>query len=207
VRRDLCGEAIRLGRLLVELLPHEGEAEGLLALMLLHDSRRDARVAPDGDLLLLDELDRARWDGAQIAEGLARVESALRRGRAGPYALQAAIAALHAEAATSDATDWRQIAALYHVLVRVAPSPVVELNRAVAVAMAFGPAPALALVDDLAARGTLRGYHLLPAVRADLLRRLGRRDEAAAQYRAALALTTSAPERRFLERRLNEVTR
>jgi RNA polymerase sigma-70 factor, ECF subfamily len=206
VRRELCGEAIRLGRLLAELMPHEGEVEGLLALMLLHDSRRDARTTPEGDVLLLEEQDRARWDRAAIAEGLERVERALRLGRAGPYALQAAIAALHAEAATAEETDWRQIAALYHVLLRVSPTPVVELNRAVAVAMVFGPAQALQLVDGLAARGELRGYHLLPAVRADLLRRLGRREEAAAQYRAALALTALGPERRFLERRLREVT-
>jgi RNA polymerase sigma-70 factor (ECF subfamily) len=205
VRRELCGEAIRLARLLVELMPTEGEPNALLALMLLHDSRRDARTTPDGDLLLLEEQDRGRWDRAAIAEGLARVEQALRARRVGPYALQAAIAALHAEAATAEATDWRQIAALYEVLLRVAPSPVVALNHAVAVAMGDGPARGLALLDELAARGELRGYHLLPAARADLLRRLGRREEAAAQYRAALALTTLAPERRFLERRLREV--
>ncbi|MBV9880174.1 MAG: RNA polymerase sigma factor [Gemmatirosa sp.] len=204
VRRELCHEAIRLARLLVELMPDETEANALLALLLLHDSRRDARLTAAGDLLLLEEQDRTRWDRVQIAEGLARVEQSLRGGRAGRYALQAAIAALHAEAPTAEATDWRQIAALYHVLLRVAPSPVVELNRAVAVAMAFGPAPALALVDDLVARGELRGYHLLPAVRADLLRRLGRYGEAAEQYRAALALTAPEPERRFLGRRLAE---
>ncbi|AHG89683.1 RNA polymerase sigma factor, sigma-70 family [Gemmatirosa kalamazoonensis] len=206
VRRELCGEAIRLARLLVELMPNETEANGLLALLLLHDSRRDARTTPDGDLLLLEVQDRGRWDRAQIAEGIARVEQALRGGRAGPYALQAAIAALHAEAPDAASTDWRQIAALYHVLLRVAPTPIVELNRAVAVAMAFGPEPALKLVDGLAARGDLRGYHLLPAARADFLRRLGRLDEAAESYRAALALTTLGPERRFLERRLREVT-
>ena len=205
VRRELCHEAIRLARLLVELMPHETEANALLALMLLHDSRREARIGADGDLLLLDAQDRSRWDRACIDEGLARVEQALRGGRAGPYALQAAIAAVHAEAATAAATDWRQIAALYEVLLRVAASPVVELNRAVAIAMAFGPERALPLLDDLAARGALKGYHLLPAARADLLRRLGRDDEAAVQYRAALALTTLEPERRFLERRLREV--
>jgi RNA polymerase sigma-70 factor (ECF subfamily) len=205
VRRELCREAIRLARLLVELMPHETEANALLALLLLHDSRRDARIGVDGDLLLLDEQDRSRWDRASIDEGLARVERALRGGRAGPYALQAAIAAVHAEAATPAETDWRQIAALYEVLLRVAPSPVVELNRAVAVAMAFGPERALPLLDGLAARGALKGYHLLPAARADLLRRLGRYPEAAAQYHAALALTTMEPERRFLERRLREV--
>jgi len=205
VRRELCAEAIRLARLVVELLPNETEANALLALLLLHDSRRDARTSPDGDLLLLDEQDRARWDRAQIAEGIARVEAALKGGRAGPYALQAAIAALHAEAPDAARTDWPQIAALYHVLVRVAPTPVVELNRAVAVAMTFGPAQGLALIDALAARGELSGYHLLPAARADLLRRLGRRDEAAAAYRAALALVSLEPERRFLERRLREL--
>jgi RNA polymerase sigma-70 factor (ECF subfamily) len=205
VRRELCREAIRLARLLVELMPHETEANALLALLLLHDSRRDARIGADGDLLLLDEQDRSRWDRAGIDEGLARVERALRGGRAGPYALQAAIAAVHAEAATPGETDWRQIAALYEVLLRVAPSPVVELNRAVAVSMAFGPERALPLLDGLAARGALKGYHLLPAARADLLRRLGRYPEAAAQYRAALALTTLEPEQRFLERRLREV--
>ena len=205
VRRELCAEAIRLARLVVELLPNETEANALLALLLLHDSRRDARTSPDGDLLLLDEQDRGRWDRAQIAEGIARVEAALKGGRAGPYALQAAIAALHAEAPDAARTDWPQIAALYHVLVRVAPTPVVELNRAVAVAMTFGPAQGLALIDALAARGELSGYHLLPAARADLLRRLGRRDEAAAAYRAALALVSLEPERRFLERRLREL--
>jgi RNA polymerase sigma-70 factor (ECF subfamily) len=204
VRRELCHEAIRLARLLVELLPQESEANALLALMLLHDSRRDARTAPDGDLLLLEEQDRTRWDRAQIAEGLRRVDEALHGRRSGPYVLQAAIAALHAEAPDAASTDWRQIAALYAVLIRIAPSPVVELNRAVAVAMAFGPAHGLVLVEALAERGVLRGYHLLPAARADLLRRLGRLPEAAAQYRAALALTALGPERRFLERRLSE---
>ena len=205
VRRELSGEAIRLARTLVELMPNETEANALLALLLLHDSRRDARTTADGELLLLDEQDRTRWDRAQIAEGIERVEQSLKGGRVGPYALQAAIAALHAEAPDAATTDWRQVAALYHVLMRVSPTPVVELNRAVAVAMAFGPAQGLALVDVLAARGELKGYHLLPAVRADLLRRLGRRDEAAAAYRAALRLTTLGPERSFLERRLREV--
>src|SRR5919202_737263 len=165
--------------------------------MLLHDSRRDARTTPDGDLLLLEQQDRARWDRAEIAEGLERVERALRAGRVSAYALQAAIAALHAQATRPADTDWPQIAALYALLLRVHPSPVVELNHAVAVAMAHGPAHGLALVDALRERGELRGYHLLPAVRADLLRRLGRNEEAAAAYQEALRLVALEPERRY----------
>jgi RNA polymerase sigma-70 factor (ECF subfamily) len=209
VRRELCCEAIRLGRLLVELgrgQPEWREAGALLALMLLHDSRRDARLAADGRLVLLDEQDRARWDQAQIAEGLALVEAALGSGRAGPFALQAAIAALHARAQRPGGTDWAQIAALYGLLLQQRPSPVAKLNRAVAVAMVDGPERGLLLLDALAARGELRGYHLLPAARADLLRRLGRRDEAAAAYRTALDQVQTEPERRFLERRLAELS-
>jgi RNA polymerase sigma-70 factor (ECF subfamily) len=205
IRRELCGEAIRLGRLLARLLPDAAETRGLLALMLLHDARREARTGADGELVLLEAQDRGRWDRAQIAEGLRLATSALAAGPAGPYALQAAIAGLHARAARAADTDWRGIAALYDRLLAVEPSPVVALNRAVAVAMAEGPARGLALVDELAAGGELAGYHLLPAARADLLRRLGRRAEAAAAYRAALELTGNAAERRFLEGRLGEV--
>jgi len=202
IRTELCAEAIRLGRLVCELMPERAEARALLALMLLHDSRRRARVGPDGELVLLDDQDRRLWDQGQIREGVALVESALRGRRPGFYALQAAIAALHARAESAAETDWRQIARLYDTLLRVAPSPVVELNRAVAVAMAEGPEAGLALLDALEARGLLRGYHLLPAARADMLRRLGRWPEAREAYRQALALDASAPERRFLERRL-----
>jgi RNA polymerase sigma-70 factor (ECF subfamily) len=207
VRRELCGEAIRLGRLLTELLPNDADASALLALMLLHDSRRPARTTATGDVLLLEEQDRSLWDRAEIAEGVERVERALQSGRAGVYALQAAIAALHAQAPRAEDTDWRQIAALYELLLRMHPAPVIELNRAVAVAMADGPARGLALVDALEARRELRGYHLLPAVRADLLRRLGRKTEAAEEYRAALRLVAVEPERRFLQRRLEECQR
>ena len=203
VRADLCAEAIRLGRLLVELLPAEREPRGLLALMLLHDARRATRTDEEGELVLLEDQDRARWDRGKIAEGSALVEQALRGGPPGAYALQAAIAALHAEAPSAHDTDWRQIAALYGVLASVHPSPVVELNRAVAVAMADGVERGLALLDTI----HLPGYHLLPAARADLLRRLDRRAEAAAAYREALTLVTNEAERRFLERRLAEVTR
>ncbi len=203
VRADLCGEAIRLGRLLVELLPAEREPKGLLALMLLHDARRATRTDADGAIVLLEDQDRSRWDRAAIAEGAALVERALRGYPPGRYALQAAIAALHAGAPTARETDWPQIAALYGVLAGIHPSPVVELNRAVAVAMADGPERGLALLDTI----HLPGYHLLPAARADLLRRLGRAGEAAAAYREALALVTNEAERRFLERRLAEVTR
>jgi RNA polymerase sigma-70 factor (ECF subfamily) len=200
LRRDLTREAIRLGRLVAELTG-DRDALGLLALMLLHDARRDARTTEDGDVILLEDQDRARWDHAQIAEALALVPVALICG-AGPYGLQAAIAALHAQAARAEDTDWPQIVALFDELHRRQPSPVVALNRAVAVAMARGPAAGLALVDELAG---LDGYHLWHAARADLLRRLERRAEAAAAYRAALACVGSAPERRFLERRLAEL--
>jgi len=203
-RADLSGEAIRLGRLLVELLP-EPEAMGLLALMLLHESRRLARTTASGELVLLDEQDRALWDHDQIAEGCALVERTLRSRRFGPYALQAAIAAVHAEAPTAGATDWAQIVGLYDVLLRADPSPIVELNRAAAVAMRDGPAAGLTLVDALLARGELADYHLAHSARADLLRRLGRSAEARDAYARALALVRQEPERRFLERRLREL--
>lgn len=209
LRRELCAEALRLGRLLVELGDtHQREwreAGALLALMLLVDARRSARVAADGSLVLLEEQERGRWDQAQIAEGLERVEAALKSGPAGPYALQAAIAALHARAPRAQDTDWRQIAALYALLLTRHPTPVVELNHAVALAMADGPERGLLLLDALTARGALTDYHLLPAARADLLRRLGRDVEAARAYRAALHLVTNEPERRFLERRLGSL--
>ncbi|MBC7789934.1 MAG: RNA polymerase sigma factor [Anaerolineae bacterium] len=205
VRRDLCAEAIRLGRLLVELMPEQPEANALLALMLLHDSRRDTRVSADGDLVLLEEQDRSRWNREQIAEGVVRVENSLRSGRAGKYAIQAAIAALHAQTLRPEDTDWPQIAALYTVLLRMQPSAVVELNRAVAIAMAEGPEHGLKILDALQARGVLQGYHRLPAARADLLRRLGRFTLAADSYRAAINMTTSEPERRYLEKRLGEM--
>ena len=206
VRGELCSEAIRLGRLVAALMPDEAEVGGLLALMLLHDARRRARLDDDGDLILLADQDRRRWDRAQIDEGEALLEASLRRagpGRAGPYQLQAAIAALHATAATAADTDWPQIAALYGELARVAPGPVVELNRAVAVSMADGPAPGLELLDALVA--TLDEQHLYHAARADLLARLGRVDEAEVAFGRAAELATTAPERRFLERRRAEV--
>jgi RNA polymerase sigma-70 factor (ECF subfamily) len=203
-RFDLSGEAIRLGRLLAELQP-EPEVHGLLALMLLHDSRRAARASPAGDLILLEDQDRARWNRAQIAEGVALVERALASRRFGPYTLQAAIAAVHAEAPNAAATDWAQIVALYDVLLRVEPSPVVELNRAVAVAMRDGPDAGLALVDAILASGDLADYRLAHAARADLCRRLGKAADARASYQRALALTRQEPERRFLERRLDEL--
>lgn len=203
-RPDLSGEALRLARLLAALLP-EPEAKGLLALMLLHESRRAARDPGTGELVLLEDQDRSRWDAALIREGTALVEDALRSRRFGPYTLQAAIAAVHAEAAAPADTDWTQIAGLYDVLLRADPSPVVELNRAVAVAMRDGPEAGLRLVDGLLARGELIDYHLAHAARADLLRRLGRRPEAAAAYRRALELARQAPERRFLERRLSGI--
>ena len=203
-RADLSGEAIRLGRLLVELLP-EPEAVGLLALMLLQESRRAARTTLAGDLILLADQDRALWNRAQIAEGTALVERALAARRAGSYTLQAAIAAVHAEAPTATATDWAQIVALYDVLARRDPSPVVALNRAVAVAMRDGPAAGLALIEAIQARGELADYHLAHAARADLCRRLGRTGEARASYEQALALARQEPERRFLERRLGEL--
>lgn len=203
-RHDLSSEAIRLGRLLLDLLP-EPEVAGLLALMLLHESRRAARTTPAGELILLDAQDRARWDRALIAEGGALVERALASGRYGPYSLQAAIAAVHAEAAAPDQTDWAQIVGLYDVLLRVSPSPVVALNRAVAVAMRDGPEAGLTLVEGILAAGELREYHLAHATRADLCRRLGRSAQAREAYARALALARQEPERRFLERRLAEL--
>ncbi|MCC8251358.1 RNA polymerase sigma factor [Saccharothrix luteola] len=200
LRRNLCAEAIRLARTLVALMPDEPEAVGLLALTLLQDSRRDARFDHAGDLVPLDEQARSRWDGGQVEEGVALLDSALRRGRPGPYQVQAAIAACHATAARADDTDWPQIALLYGELAKLVPSPVVRLNRAVAVAMADGPAAGLALVDDLADEVT---GHLLPATRADLLRRLGRTTEALAAYERALALAPTDAERRHLTRQLS----
>jgi RNA polymerase sigma-70 factor, ECF subfamily len=206
LRRDLSGEAIRIARLLEVLLPGRPEPRSLLALLLLHDSRRDARTDAAGDLVVLDEQDRTRWDRAQIAEGLGCLEAALRLGATGPYVLQAAIAALHARAERPEDTDWPQIAALYAALLRAVPSPVIELNLAVAVSMVEGPAVGLARLDALAGRDGIRGYHLLPAARADLLRRAGRRAEAAAAYAEALALVGNDAERRYLARRLAEVS-
>jgi RNA polymerase sigma-70 factor (ECF subfamily) len=203
-RHDLSGEALRLGRLLAELLP-EAEVIGLLALMLLHESRRAARTTESGELILLDEQDRTRWNRQQIAEGCALVERALTGRRFGPYTLQAAIAAVHAEAATADATDWPQIVGLYDVLLRAEPTPVVELNRAAAIAMRDGPAAGLALVDAILARGDLDTYHLAHSARADLCRRLGRISEARSSYERALALARQEPERRFLEKRLRDL--
>ena len=206
VRTDLCAEAIRLGRLVRTLMapPPAAEATALLALMLLHDSRREARLDGVGDLVLLEAQDRRRWDHRQIAEALPLVEEAL-RGGPGPFALQAAIAALHCQAARAEDTDWPQIVRLYDLLERVQPSPIVSLNRAAAIAMADGPQPALALIDALAADGDLDSYHLLHAARADLLRRVGSSEEAAKSYARALTLVTNDSERRFLERRLREV--
>ncbi len=209
VRHELCEQAIRLGRLLVELLPAYAEPKGLLALMLLHDSRRRTRLDGAGDIVLLEDQDRTRWDRAQIDEGAALAAAALStEGQPpGSYSLQAAIAAIHAQAPTAAATDWRQIAALYGVLARVHPTPVVELNRAVAVAMSLGPERGLALVDELDRRGELAEYHLLPVARAELLRRLGRHAEAAESYRRALALVSNEAERRHLGKRLREIVR
>jgi RNA polymerase sigma-70 factor (ECF subfamily) len=207
IRDELCREAIRLGRLLVELMPDRAEADALLALMLLHDARREARTTPQGDAILLEAQDRSLWDKTQIAEGLRRVEAGLRTvGRPSTYAVQAAIAALHMRAERYEDTDWPQIAALYEVLMRIHPSPVIELNHAVAVAMADGPERALRLVDSISQRGDLADYHMLPAVRGDLLRRLGRQDEAIAAYREALECTELEPERRFLAARLAELS-
>ncbi len=203
-RHDLSTEAIRLGRLLIELLA-EPEALGLLALMLLQESRRTARTSPTGELVLLDDQDRSLWNGAQIAEGSALVERALSSRRFGPYTLQAAIAAVHAEAPTAAATDWAQIVGLYDVLARADASPVVGLNRAVAVAMRDGPAAGLALIDAILARGDLADYHLAHSARAELCRRLGRTAEARTSYARALSLTRQEPERQFLERRLAEL--
>lgn len=204
VRRELSGEAIRLGRTLLELTPDASEVMALVALMLLHDARRDARVDPNGELLLLDEQDRTKWHRSQIDEGLELVERALRAARRqpGPYALQSAVAALHARAAAPSETDWRQIAAIYALQVRLFPSPVVELNHAVAVAMVDGPAAGLVLLDALDARRELDGYHLLPAARADLLVRVGDVKAARAAYERALSEVGNEPERRFLLRRL-----
>jgi RNA polymerase sigma-70 factor, ECF subfamily len=204
VRRELCAEAVRLGRLLRGLLPLSGEVAGLLALMLLHDSRRAARLDARGDLVTLEEQDRALWDRAQIAEGQALAEQAVRRGGGGFYALQAAIAALHGQAARPEDTDWPQIAALYTLLLRLHPSPVVALNHAAAVAMGERLDRGLRLIDELEAAGALDGYFLLPAAKADILRRMGRPDEAALAYERALALVTQPAERRYLERRLRE---
>jgi RNA polymerase sigma-70 factor, ECF subfamily len=207
VRRELSAEAIRLTRVLASLMPDESEVLGLLALMLLHDARRETRTGPGGELVLLEDQDRSDWDRARIDEGQDLLERAMRMRRVGPYQLQAAIASLHDEALTSAATDWAQIAALYRVLGEIQPSPVVELNRAVAVAMADGPAAGLALVDRVAAGGQLDDYPYLHSTRADLLRRLGRRADAAEAYRAALALTANEPERAFLARRIAELGR
>lgn len=205
-RHDLSSEAIRLARLLVELLP-EPEAMGLLALTLLHDSRRTARTSADGELILLDEQDRSLWNRAQIEEGSALVQRSLATRRIGPYTLQAAISAVHAQAASADATDWPEIVGLYDVLMRVEPSPIIALNRAVAVAMLDGPEAGLALVDALLANGELAEYRLAHAARADFYRRLGRTTEARAAYEQALALTRQEAEQRFIRRRLAELER
>jgi len=204
-RHDVSGEAIRLGRLLLELLP-EPEVMGLLALMLLQESRRAARSSPQGELILLADQDRSLWNREQIAEGVAHVERALASRQAGPYALQAAIAAVHAEAPQAADTDWAQIVALYDVLLQATPSPVIELNRAVAVTMRDGPAAGLALIDAILVRGDLADYHLAHSARADFCRRLGRNEEARASYRRALDLARQEPERRFLQRRLDELS-
>ena len=206
VRHELCGEAVRLARLVVDLLPGEPEARGLLALLLLHDARRAARVDDGGRLVLLGEQDRATWNAAQIAQGVGLVEQAMAERRIGPYQVQAAIAALHADAPTAAATDWPQIAALYGVLHRLVPSPVVALNRAVAVAMADGPLPGLRLVDQLAGDAGLERSHLYHSTRGYLLAELGRRDEAAAAYRRALELAGTTAERALLRERIAALT-
>ncbi len=206
VRVALTDEAIRLGRTLVNLMPDEPEAVGLLALMRLHDARRATRVDDRGDLVPLESQDRTRWDHATIADACAHLEAAFRRGRPGPYQIQAAIAACHANALTADATDWHEIAGLYDQLMRFVPTPVVALNRAVAIAMRDGPAAGLALVDELEASGALVNYHLLAATRADLLRRLGDRARARRAYEDAIACARTEPERRYLERRMSEVS-
>jgi RNA polymerase sigma-70 factor (ECF subfamily) len=206
IRRDLCAEAIRLGRVLRELMPDEPEALGLLALLLLHDSRREARVGPGGELITLEEQDRGLWDRDQIAEGTALVERARRMRRAGPYQLQAAISALHCEAATASETDWPQIVVLYEQLMALRPSPVVTLNHAVAVAMAGRAEDGLALLDDPVLAGELADYHLFHAARADLLRRAGRNNDAARAYEQAIPLTGNSTEREYLLRRLREVS-
>ncbi len=206
VREDLCREAIRLGRLLDALLPGRADVKGLLALMLLHDARRKARVTAGGDIVLLEQQDRSLWDRAQIAEGVALVDQSLRTvERISPYAVQAAIAALHARADRPESTDWRQIVGLYEVLLRMQPTPVIELNHAVAVSMVDGPARALDLIDSLAARSEISDYHLLHAARARLLQQLGKTGEARAAYQAALGAVAPEPERRLLERRLREL--
>jgi RNA polymerase sigma-70 factor (ECF subfamily) len=207
VRRSLCAEAVRLGRTLAALMPDEPEAVGLLALMLLHDARRESRVDAAGDLVLLDAQDRTLWDAALIDEAVEMLERALRRGQPGPYQVQASIAACHATARDAADTDWVEIAGLYAELGKMTTSPVVELNRAVAVAMAYGPEAGLAIIDAIEASGALPDYHLLPATRADLLRRLDRFDDAAAAYRDAHALASTDAERRYLSRRLADVTR
>lgn len=204
-RADLSAEAIRLGRLLLELLP-EPEVIGLLALMLLHESRRAARTTSSGDLILLEDQDRSLWNRTQITEGITLIERALSSRRFGPYTIQAAIAAIHAEAPDTAKTDWAQIVGLYDLLLRAEPSPIIELNRAVAIAMRDGPAAGLALIDVIIARGDLADYHLVHSARADLCRRLGDKDEARASYERALALAKLEPERRFLEKRLAELT-
>jgi RNA polymerase sigma-70 factor (ECF subfamily) len=204
-RGELCGEAIRLGRVLVDLMDGEPEAQGLTALMLLHDARRDARTSPQGDLIPLEEQDRSRWHSDQIDEGLRRLDEAMTHRRPGPYQIQAAIAALHVRAKAAADTDWRQIAALYTGLLRYQPSPIVELNLAVAIAMAEGLERGLDRLDALQRGGRLEGYHLLPAARADLLRRAGRSAEAADAYRLAIAMTKNDAERAYLQRRLTSV--
>jgi RNA polymerase sigma-70 factor (ECF subfamily) len=206
IRQELCTEAIRLGRLLSELMPDEPEALGLLSLMLLHDSRRAARIDRAGELVTLEEQDRTLWHNEAIAEGCKLLDRAARLRRPGPYQLQAAVAATHAQAPTAADTEWREIVILYERLSEIAPTPVVLLNRAVAVAMAEGPSAGLPLVDELEQRGTLSDYYLLPATRADLLRRLHRNPEAARAYRRALELAPTDAERRFLRRRLSEVS-
>ena len=206
LRPDLCAEAIRLARLLSDLMPDEPEALGLLSLMLFHDARRPARLNAAGDIVPLDEQDRSRWDTTTIEESTAILDRALRLGHPGPYQLQAAIAACHATARQAGATDWAEIALLYARLDQLVASPVVTLNRAVAVAFADGPAAGLAIVDELVRRGELADYHLLPATRADLLRRLGRDDEAAAAYRQAFDLAPTDAERRFLQQRLAQTS-
>jgi RNA polymerase sigma-70 factor (ECF subfamily) len=203
-RHDLSEEAIRLGRLIVELLP-EPEANGLLALMLLQESRRAARTSPTGDVVLLEDQDRSLWNQAQIREGLSLLERAVASRQVGPYIIQAAMAAVHAEAPTAAATDWRQMVQLYDALLRIEPSPVVDLNRAIAVAMRDGPEAGLTLIDDILASGDLADYHLAHAARADLCRRLGRAAEARESYGRALALAKQEPERRFLQKRLREL--
>ena len=205
IRRELCNEAIRLARVLVVLMPDESEVLGLLALMLFHDARRETRTGPGGELVLLEDQDRRRWDRARIAEGHEILERAMRMRRVGPYQLQAAISALHDDAATATETDWPQIAKLYRVLGEMTRSPVVELNRAVAIAMADGPDAGLAIIERLVVEGHIDDYPYLHSTRADLLRRLGRHAEAAAAYRRAISLTANAPERSYLEGRLAEV--